>query len=81
MHYRAEMNEDIEAADLRRRLVEVALSIISSVSGIDAARLVGMNEDDYCAAGSNPNSCLEERRLRLQRHSLPSGGKPPERKA
>jgi hypothetical protein len=50
-----------KAADLRRQLVEVALewesyfgvapSITSSISELDAALLVGMKEDTYCADG------------------------------
>lgn len=61
MAYPVKMSDNIEAADLRNRLVEIALkwekhfgiapSITSSVSEIDAARIVGMNEDNYCAAG------------------------------
>ena len=49
------------AADLRRRLVEIALewerqfgvapSITSTLSELDAALLVGMQEDLYCAGG------------------------------
>jgi hypothetical protein len=63
MMYLVEMNESSKAADLRARLVEIALdwekhfgvapSITNSVSEIDAARLVGMTEDDYCTAGKS----------------------------
>jgi hypothetical protein len=50
-----------EAADLRRRLVQVALdweshfgvtpSVTTAVSELDAAMLVGMKEDTFCADG------------------------------
>lgn len=61
MPYLVKMDENIKAADLRNRLIEVALewekhfgvapSITSSISEVDAAQLVGMNEDAYCADG------------------------------
>jgi hypothetical protein len=50
-----------KAQDLRERLVNVALewesyfgiapSITTAISELDAARLVGINEDTYCSAG------------------------------
>jgi len=62
MPYLVEVDENIKAADLRNRLIEVALewekhfgvapSITSSISEVDAAQLVGMDEDAYCADGN-----------------------------
>jgi hypothetical protein len=54
------------AADLRRRLVEIALqwqecfgvapAITRVVSELDAARLVGMPDEEYCAGGADRTS-------------------------
>jgi hypothetical protein len=54
------------AADLRRRMVEIALqwqecfgvapAITSVVSELDAARLVGMPDEEYCAGGAGRTS-------------------------
>lgn len=70
MLYRVEMIENVTAQDLRNRLVEIALdwerhfgvapSITSSLSEVDAARLVGMNENDYCVAGTGRTAVTKD---------------------
>jgi hypothetical protein len=55
------MDENLTTAHLRSRLIEVALewekyfgvapNITSAISEIDAAQLIGMNVDAYCADG------------------------------
>ena len=79
------------AADLRRRLVEIALqwqecfgvapAITSVVSELDAARLVGMPDDEYCAGGADRTFVTKRLRFQIQGLPIPSKGQSPERQA
>jgi hypothetical protein len=79
------------AADLRRRLVGIALqwqecfgvapAITSVVSELDAARLVGMPDEEYCAGGADRTSVTKGydfkfRDLRYQVKANRPSGKP-----
>ncbi len=65
-----------KAKELRKRLVEAALewedyfgvapSIASAISELDAARLVGMKECDYCAGGQDRTAVTKDTDFTLE---------------